>query len=74
MNLGARETEVEKMVYTIDECQLLQVWSAMRSFSQLREVNDPVAQNEILTNAQIVLTAFLLNLKPLVRGQPALPR
>jgi hypothetical protein len=69
MNLGAKETGVTKMVYTIDECQLLRVWSVMRCFSQIREVNNPAAQSHILTNAQIVLTTFLLDLKPLVGDQ-----
>ena len=69
MNLSAKETGVKKMVYAMDECQLLRVWSIMRCFSQIREVKDPRAQSEILTKAQIDLTAFLLDLKPLVGDQ-----
>jgi hypothetical protein len=52
------------MVYTIDERQLLRVWSAIRCFEVIREIQDPVAQSEILTKAQILLTAFVLDLKP----------
>ena len=61
------------MVYTMDECQLLDLWSVMRCFTQMREVNDPVTRSEILTNAQILLTAFVLDLKPLEKTSSAPP-
>lgn len=54
------------MVYTLDECQLLRVWSVMRCFAQIRELKDPATQSEILTEAQVLLTAFVLDLKLLV--------
>jgi hypothetical protein len=41
----------------------------MRWFAQIREINDPVTQSEILTNAQIFLPAFVVDLKPLVGDQ-----
>jgi hypothetical protein len=72
MHLGAKKTEVKKMVYTIDERQLVRLRSVMRCFSQIREVKDPDTQSEILTNAQIILTTFILDLKPLGL-KPALP-
>jgi hypothetical protein len=57
----------------MDECQLLDLWSVMRCFTQMREVNDPVTRSEILTNAQILLTAFVLDLKPLEKTSSAPP-
>ena len=57
------------MVYTMDECQLLRLWSVMHCFTQVREINDPVTQSEILINAQMLLTAFVIDLKPLVGDQ-----
>jgi hypothetical protein len=69
MNLVANETGMKKMVYTMDECQLLRLWSVMHCFTQVREINDPVTQSEILTNAQMLLTAFVIDLKPLVGDQ-----
>jgi hypothetical protein len=57
----------------MDECQLLDLWSVMRCFTQMREVNDPVTRSEILANAQILLTAFVLDLKPLEKTSSAPP-
>jgi hypothetical protein len=57
----------------MDECQLLDLWSVMRCFTQMREVNDPVTRSEILTNAQILLTAFVLDLKPLEKTSSTPP-
>jgi hypothetical protein len=53
------------MIYTVDEGKLLHVWTAITCFAQIREIQDPVIQSEILTNAQIALTAFVLELQPL---------
>jgi hypothetical protein len=52
------------MVYTMEEGQLLRLWSVIRCFEVIRDIQDPVAQSEILTRAQILLTAFVLDLKP----------
>jgi hypothetical protein len=57
------------MVYTMDEGQLLRVWSVIRCFEEIREITDPLMQSEILTDAQILLTAFVLDLKPLPEYQ-----
>jgi hypothetical protein len=57
------------MVYSIDEYQLLRLWSIMRCFAEIRENTDRETQYEILTNAQIHLTAFLLDLKPSIGDQ-----
>jgi hypothetical protein len=52
------------MVYTIDERQLLRVWSAICCFAEIRQIQDPTIQSEILTRAHMLLTAFVLDLKP----------
>jgi hypothetical protein len=48
MSLLTEEIGIKKMVYTLDECQLLRLWSVMHCFTQIREINDPVNQSEIL--------------------------
>jgi hypothetical protein len=57
------------MVYAMDDDQLLRVWSVIRCFAEIRENKDPVIQSEILTNAQLLLTAFVLDLNPWRRDQ-----
>jgi hypothetical protein len=54
-----------KMLYAMDEQQLLRVWSVIRCFQNIRAIHDPQAQAEILTKAQILLTAFAVDLQPL---------
>jgi hypothetical protein len=58
-----------EMVYRINEHQLLRVWSVISSFSRIREIDDPLAQSEILTNAQMLLTAFVFDLGAVARGR-----
>jgi hypothetical protein len=53
------------MLYTVDEGQLLRLWSVVSYFENIQQIEDPVVQFEILTNAQILLTAFILDLQPL---------
>ena len=67
--LVVRETGDEKMLYTMDEGQLLRVWSVIRCFAEIREIADPLIQSEILTDAQLLLTAFVLELQPLPGDQ-----
>jgi hypothetical protein len=62
--LQAKPGEVE-MVYMMDESQLLNLWSIICCFGAIREIKNPDTQSEILTNAQILLTAFILELQPL---------
>jgi hypothetical protein len=64
------------MVYTMDEHQLLRLWSVIRCFAEIRENSDPITQSEILTNAQTILTAIVFDLNPLVddRASSAPPR
>ena len=46
------------MVYTTDDGQLLALWTAIRLIGEVREIQDPMVQAEILTEAQTLLTAF----------------
>ena len=71
MNRSQQEIGAKYMLYTMNQCQLLRLWSVMHCFTQIREINDPVTQSEILTNAQVLLTAFVIDLKPLVGDQPS---
>jgi hypothetical protein len=59
------------MVYTMDEGQLHRVWAVICCFEQIREIQDPIMQSAILTNAQILLTAFVLDLEPVAGEQTA---
>jgi hypothetical protein len=63
MNFVAKEAGTNKMIYRINEHQLLRVWSVISSFSRIREIDDPSAQSEILTNAQMLFTAFVFDLE-----------
>jgi hypothetical protein len=56
-----------KMLYVIEESQLLRMWSVIRRFGDIREIKYPEIQSELLTEAQILLTAFVLELQPLPR-------
>src|ERR1700758_246953 len=60
-----------EMVYRINEHQLLRVWSVISSFSRIREIDDPLAQSEILTNAQMLFTAFVFDLEAVDADQTA---
>ena len=59
------------MVYRINELQLLCVWSVISSFSRIQEIDDPLAQSEILTNAQMLFTAFVFDLEAVDVDQTA---
>src|SRR6201981_1167011 len=60
-----RSTGGVGMVYKIDEGQLLHVWMVISCIALLRASKDPLIQSEFLTRAQMLLTAFLADLKPL---------
>ena len=61
------------MVYTMDEGQLFRVLTAIRFLGEIREAKDPAAQSEIITDTQILLTAFVLDLKLLPADRTNLP-
>jgi hypothetical protein len=49
----------------MNEEQLFRVWTVIRFLGEIRETQDRIVQSEILTDAQILLTAFVLDLQPL---------
>jgi hypothetical protein len=57
------------MIYAMDEGQLFRVWTVIRFLGEIRAIEDPVAQSDILTDAQVLLTAFVLDLLPLPRDR-----
>jgi hypothetical protein len=67
------KTGTKRMLYGVDEGQLLRVWTVIRCFAEMRRIEDPIIQFEVLTHAQILLTAFVLDLKPL-DGDQTQPR
>ena len=56
------------MVYTIDDRQLLKLWIAVSCLGHVNEIRDALARSELLTRAQVHLTAFVLDLQPLPCG------
>ena len=52
------------MVYTTDDGPLLGLWTAIRLIGVIHEIEDPMARAEIVTQAQILMTAFCTELKP----------
>jgi hypothetical protein len=51
--------------FRTDEAQLLGLWAVTRLLGEIRGLEDRGDREEILTKAQILLTAFLLGLEPL---------
>jgi hypothetical protein len=56
---------IKDMVYAVDDGQLLNIWTAIRYLGEIREILDPADRSEVLTEAQALLTAFVLLLTPL---------
>jgi hypothetical protein len=61
--LRRKGTKTWKMVYSVDENQILKLWSVICCFEAMRVVQDPTVQSKIITNAQTFLTAFVLDLR-----------
>ena len=57
------------MVYTTDDAQLLALWTAIRFLGEVREIEDPIAHDEILMRTQLLLTAFVVGLEPPICDQ-----
>jgi hypothetical protein len=55
--------------FRTDETQLLGLWMVTRLLWEIRGVEQRVDQAELLTKAQILLTAFVLGLEPLGSDQ-----
>ena len=53
------------MEFRTDEAQLLGLWAATRLLGEIRDLEDPMDRTELLTKAEILLTAFVLGLEPL---------
>jgi hypothetical protein len=60
-----KKLRTEVMGYAVDDGQLLNIWMALRYLGKVREIADPASRSEVLTEAQALLTAFVLMLKPL---------
>jgi hypothetical protein len=56
------------MVYEIDRSQLLGLSTVARLLGEVREISDAADRSELLTKAQIILTAFIVDLEPLPKG------
>ena len=42
------------MVYNTDDAQLLGLWTAIRFLGEVREVEDPIAHDELLMRTQLL--------------------
>lgn len=71
MNSGgvASKPRMEKVEFSTDEAQLLGLWMATRLLGEIRGIEDRGDQAELLTKAQMLLTAFVLGLEPLRSDQ-----
>jgi len=53
------------MVYTLDDGQLLSIWSVINQLGLIREMPDPTDRSIFLTRAQALLTMLALEVSPL---------
>jgi hypothetical protein len=62
--------------FRTDDAQLLRLWTATRLLGVVRAIEDRQDQAELLTKAQVLLTAFVIGLEPVGSDQigPASPR
>jgi hypothetical protein len=51
--------------FRTDEAQLLGLWAATCLLGEIRDLEEPMDRAELLTKAQILLTAFMVGLEPL---------
>jgi hypothetical protein len=57
------------MIYTLGVDQLFGLWTVIRLLGEVREIPDAITRSEVLTEAQILLTAFVLGLRSLPRDE-----
>jgi hypothetical protein len=57
------------MIYIVDLDKLFSLSTVIRLLGGIREIPDAITRSEVLTEAQILLTAFVLELKPLPRNE-----
>lgn len=55
------------MVYGIDCNRLLGLYTVAPLLGEVREISDAADRSELLTKAQIILTAFIIDLEPLAK-------
>jgi hypothetical protein len=55
--------------FRTDDAQFLGLWTATRLLGEIRGLDGGMDQAELLTKAQILLTAFVLGLEPLGSDQ-----
>jgi len=53
------------MVYTLDDSQLLGIWTVISQLGLIREMSDPTDRSMFLTRAQALLTMLALEVSPL---------
>ena len=53
------------MLYTLDDGQLLSIWTVISQLGLVREMSDPTDRSILLTKAQALLTVLVLELSPL---------
>ena len=53
------------MVYTLDDSQLLGIWTVISELGLIREMSDPADKSMLLTRAQALLTMLALAVSPL---------
>jgi len=53
------------MVYTLDDGQLLSIWTVVSELGLIREIPDPADWSIHLAKVQALLTVLLLELSPL---------
>ena len=56
------------MSYALDDGQLLRIWTVIRFLGEIRNICDAGSRSELLTEAQVLLTALVLELTPLTHG------
>ena len=55
---------IEAMVYTLDDGQLLSIWTVINQLGLIREMPDPTERSIFLTRAQALLTMLALEVSP----------
>ena len=69
MERVSSDTRITKVEFRTDEAKLLGLLMVTRLLGQIRGLKDQTDQAELLTKAQILLTAFVLGLEPLGSDQ-----
>jgi hypothetical protein len=59
------KSKMIEMQFRTNDDQLLGLWTATRLIGEIRGLEDREGHDELVTKAQILLTAFLLGLEPL---------